>query len=268
MPGFKGEQTLMRIHIGERDRFEGRPLCDAVVELLRERHYAGATVLRAIMGFGAGSHVRTDHPLALSEDLPLVIECVETEERIQAILPELDAMIGGGLITLERARVIMYRPDLRRAARRPSHEIDITGHWQVRSAEPSVADALPGGCEPPPVRGSEGERVLMRMHLGESDRYHGRASYEAIVELLHQRHYAGATVLEASTGFGASSTLHTEHVLRLSSDLSIIVECIDTPERIEAILPALDAIMSGGLITLERAHVITDRAHAAGQGSA
>ncbi|HTK41191.1 MAG TPA: DUF190 domain-containing protein [Gemmatimonadales bacterium] len=110
MHGFKGERTLMRIHIGERDRYHGKPLYEAIVELLRARQYAGATVFRAIMGFGASSTIRTDRLELLSLDLPIVVECVDTEERIEAILPELDEMIGGGLITLERARVIMYRP--------------------------------------------------------------------------------------------------------------------------------------------------------------
>ena len=110
MHGFKGERTLMRIHIGERDHYHGKPLYEAIVELLRARQYAGATVFRAIMGFGASSKIRTDRLELLSLDLPIVVECVDTEERIEAILPELDEMIGGGLITLERARVIMYRP--------------------------------------------------------------------------------------------------------------------------------------------------------------
>lgn len=110
--GLEGERTLMRIHIGERDKYQGKPLYQAIVELLRARHYAGATVFRAIMGFGANARVHTDRIELLSLDLPIVIECVETEERVQAILPELDRMIGGGLITLERARVIMYRPEL------------------------------------------------------------------------------------------------------------------------------------------------------------
>jgi uncharacterized protein len=112
MHGFKGERVLMRIHIGERDKYEGRPLYVQIVELLRRKHYAGATVYRAIMGFGASSHIRTDRFLELSLDLPIVVECIETQERIDAILPELDGMIGGGLITLERAHVIMYRPEL------------------------------------------------------------------------------------------------------------------------------------------------------------
>ncbi|HEV2292023.1 MAG TPA: DUF190 domain-containing protein, partial [Gemmatimonadales bacterium] len=94
MHGFKGERTLMRIHLGERDKWKGKPLHEAIVELLRARGYAGATVFRAIMGFGASSHMRSDKIELLSLDLPIVVECVDTEEKIQAILPELDGMIG------------------------------------------------------------------------------------------------------------------------------------------------------------------------------
>ena len=126
MHGFKGERTLMRIHIGERDKFHGKPLYRAIVELLRERHYAGATVVRAVMGFGASSRVHTDSIEVLSVDLPIVIECVDTEERIQAILPDLDEMLGGGLITLERVRVIMYRADLPVDDRTSSWPIDVS----------------------------------------------------------------------------------------------------------------------------------------------
>lgn len=109
MHGFKGERVLMRIHIGEADRHQGKPLYKQIVELLRSRRYAGATVLRGIMGFGASAHLHTDRFLETSVDLPIVVECIETEDRIDAILPELDRMIGGGIITLERVRVILYR---------------------------------------------------------------------------------------------------------------------------------------------------------------
>jgi PII-like signaling protein len=126
MHGFKGERVLMRIHIGEHDKHRGKPLYQEIVELLRGRHYAGATVFRGIMGFGASSRLHTDRFLELSSDLPIVIECIETEERIQAILPDLDAMIGGGLITLERARVIMYRADLPEARRTPNESVEVT----------------------------------------------------------------------------------------------------------------------------------------------
>ena len=107
---FRGERTLMRVFIGESDKYEGKLLYEALLERFRKKGLAGATVLRGIAGFGASSKVHTDKVLRLSLDLPLIIEVVETEETIQQVLPDLDEMIGGGLITLERANVILYRP--------------------------------------------------------------------------------------------------------------------------------------------------------------
>jgi len=100
----------MRVFIGESDKFEGKPLYEALLERFRKKGLTGATVLRGIAGFGASSKVHTDKVLRLSLDLPLIIEIVESEEAIQQVLPDLDQMIGGGLITLERANVILYRP--------------------------------------------------------------------------------------------------------------------------------------------------------------
>lgn len=112
---FEGERTLMRIFIGESDRCaegpgKGRPLYEALLTMFREHGFAGATVLRGIAGFGASARVHTDRILRLSLDLPIVIEVVDTAEKIEEIRPELDRMIGGGLVTLERAHVILYRP--------------------------------------------------------------------------------------------------------------------------------------------------------------
>jgi PII-like signaling protein len=112
---FTGERTLMRIFLGESDRcdsgpHQGRPLYEAILLTLRERGFAGVTVLRGIAGFGASTRLHTDRVLRLSSDLPVVVEVVEREEEIQEVLPVLDDMIDGGLITLERARVILYRP--------------------------------------------------------------------------------------------------------------------------------------------------------------
>lgn len=121
---FKGERTLMRIFIGESDKHHGKPLYEALVGKLRERGLAGATVLRGISGYGASSTVHTDKVLRLSFDLPMIVEIVETEEAIQAVLPDLDEMIAGGLITLERARVIMYRPRDVRPSQQELHRIE------------------------------------------------------------------------------------------------------------------------------------------------
>lgn len=105
----RGERTLMRIHVGERDHHAGQPLYRAIVEALRTRGMAGATVTQCIAGFGASRSIHSHASDISALDLPVVIECVETEERIQAILPVLDDMIDGGLITLERAAVVAYR---------------------------------------------------------------------------------------------------------------------------------------------------------------
>ncbi len=110
---FAGERTLMRVFIGESDKYHGRPLYEALVDLFRQKGLAGATVLRGVAGYGASSTIHTDKVLRLSLDLPIIIELVETQEAIDAVLPELDAMIGGGLITLEKARVILYRGEKR-----------------------------------------------------------------------------------------------------------------------------------------------------------
>ncbi len=112
---FAGERTLMRVFIGESDRchsgrHKGKPLYEAILLMLRENGVAGATVVRGIAGFGASARIHTEKILRLSLDLPIIVEVVETEEKIQEMLPELDILIGGGLITLERARVVLYRP--------------------------------------------------------------------------------------------------------------------------------------------------------------
>jgi uncharacterized protein len=107
---FQGERTLMRIHIGESDKWHGKALHEAIVELLRREGFSGATVLRGVAGFGSSSVYHTDKVLRLSQDLPIILEVVESEERIQQILPLMDEMVTGGLITLEKVRVILYRP--------------------------------------------------------------------------------------------------------------------------------------------------------------
>ena len=106
-----GEQLLMRIFIGEGDKHDGQPLYQALVELLRREKLAGATVLRGIVGFGAKSHLHTTHLLRLSQDLPMVVEVVDTPENIDRVLPQIDAIVREGLITMEKVRVLRYAPN-------------------------------------------------------------------------------------------------------------------------------------------------------------
>jgi PII-like signaling protein len=109
----EGEGFLLRIYLGEQDKYHHLPLYEAIVLKAREMGLAGATVLRGPMGFGAHSHLHTAKILRLSEDLPVLIELVDREEKINQFLPELDKMIGGGLVTLEKVRVIKYQTEPR-----------------------------------------------------------------------------------------------------------------------------------------------------------
>lgn len=105
----EGEQILMRIFIGEGDKHEGRPLYQVLVELFRREKLAGATVYRGLLGFGAKSHMHTTHLLRLSQDLPMVIEVVDSQVNIDRVLPKVDELVDEGLITMERALVIRYK---------------------------------------------------------------------------------------------------------------------------------------------------------------
>ncbi len=109
------DATLLRIFFGENDRYKGRPLYEAIVLAAREAKLAGATVLRGPMGFGRSSRLHTTKILRLSEDLPLIVEIVDTEEAVKAFLPRLDAMMGSGLVTLEKVQVLQYGADVKHA---------------------------------------------------------------------------------------------------------------------------------------------------------
>ena len=103
------EAELLRVFMGESDHYGGKPLYEAIIQEARNRGMAGATALRGLMGFGAHSRLHTAKVLRLSEDLPIVVEIVDTPEKIEGLLPKLDEMIEEGLVTLERVRVITYR---------------------------------------------------------------------------------------------------------------------------------------------------------------
>jgi hypothetical protein len=105
----EGEGFLLRIYLGEQDKWHHQPLYEAIVLKAREMGLAGATVLRGPMGFGAHSHMHTAKILRLSEDLPVLIEIVDKEDKINAFIPELDKMLGDGLVTVEKVRILTYR---------------------------------------------------------------------------------------------------------------------------------------------------------------
>jgi len=116
MRGLSGEQMMVRIFFGESDRWKHQPLEAALLERLRKEGFAGATVFRGAAGFGANSVIHTTHLLELSTDLPVVIEVVDTEEHIDRLMPILDEMLDDGLVTIEKVRVLRYKPSVKNRA--------------------------------------------------------------------------------------------------------------------------------------------------------
>lgn len=116
----EGEQKLLRIFVGEQDKWEGAPLGQAIVDEARKLGMAGSTVIRGYMGYGAKAHIHTAKLLELSYDLPIIVEIVDTEERIKLLLPKLDVMVKEGLVTLEKVHVIIYRADAVSPRSRPT----------------------------------------------------------------------------------------------------------------------------------------------------
>ncbi|MDV2990171.1 MAG: DUF190 domain-containing protein [Dehalogenimonas sp.] len=110
MRKIEGEQVLMRIFIGESDTAHGKPLYLVLTELFKEKGLAGATVLRGITGYGARSHIHSTHLLRLSQDLPVVVEVVDSQLHLDAVLPQIESLMGDGLITMEKVRVLRYGP--------------------------------------------------------------------------------------------------------------------------------------------------------------
>lgn len=109
MTRLEGEGKLLRVFIGESDRWHGKPLYEAIVELARKEGLAGATVFRGIEGFGADSHLHTSRILRLSEDLPVLVEIVDTAENVERVMPQLDEMIVEGMVTVEKVQIVSYR---------------------------------------------------------------------------------------------------------------------------------------------------------------
>ena len=118
----EGEQKLLRIFIGEQDVFSGAPLYEAIVGRARELGMAGVTVTRGFMGFGLKARIHTAKMLELSYDLPIIIEIVDSEEKINNLLPKIDEMVKEGLVTMEKVQVIMYRGDATRPRSKPQEE--------------------------------------------------------------------------------------------------------------------------------------------------
>jgi PII-like signaling protein len=186
-----------------------------------------------------------EHTWSVSQELPVIVEVVDEARRIEQLLARVEPAFREGIITLERAHVLLYRagPQPTKAA--------LTGRNILETTANSVATGVRTMRVPE-------NGVLLRIFIGESDREPGRDRplFEAIVRRAREAHLAGATVLRGPMGFGRHSRMHAAKLLELSTDLPIVIEIVDAEEKIETFLPIVDELVTEGLVTLEAVRIV------------
>jgi PII-like signaling protein len=245
----EGEQTLLRVYLRNTDKhgWFSPPAAELLVERARSQDLAGATVLRGIYGLDANGHLLESNKWSLIEHVPVVVEFVDEPRAIGRFLSVVEEVVFDGMATLERGHVLLYR-----------HNRDATNRAIMGLAVPNLVaplSTLPSSEEFSAMKLSE-EGQLLRVFVGESDTWNGEPLYKAIVMKARELGVAGATVLKGPMGYGANSRVHTNKLLELSTDLPIVIEIVDTSEKIQELLPFLDQAVDEGMITIEAVRVL------------
>jgi PII-like signaling protein len=248
----EGEQTLLRVHLRNTDRhgWFSPPAAEELVRRARTAGMAGATVLQGIYGLDAAGKILETRAWSLVDHVPVVVEIVDGSRPIGRFLSVVEAVVPEGLATLERAHVLVYRQNLA-AVEKARMRLDMPDPIAPLST-------LPSPKEFPIMQKSENGQLL-RVFIGDSDVWEHKPLYRAIVMKARELGLAGATVLRGPMGFGAASRVHTTKLLELSTDLPIIVEIVDSAEKIQGLLPFLDEVVAEGLITLEEVRIFRYR---------
>jgi uncharacterized protein len=242
-----GEQILLRVYLQSADRTPRIPSYERIVAAARKDKLAGATVLRGILG--AGYHGIIKHSnWSLVEHVPVILEIVDSAEKIVAFVRgPLNQIMVGGMLTLERAAVLMYR---QRSQDEPNR-LHLAAPLEPLSTIPHI--------EPGSNMKIKENGVLLRAFIGESDKFENKPLYEAIVQKVRELGLAGATVLRGSEGFGANSVVHKAALLEMSSDLPVLIEIVDSEDKVNLLLPHLETMVREGMVTMEHVLVLIYR---------
>ncbi|HWB12617.1 MAG TPA: DUF190 domain-containing protein [Pirellulales bacterium] len=243
---FEGEQILLRVYLRSTDRHGWQTAAEAVVERAKKTGLRGATLLRGICGLDHRGQLLCPGAWSLVERVPVIVEIVDEARAIGSFLSTLSEVIPEGIASLERAHVLIYRHGTGAA----------TGEQPLRVPAAIVdLSTLPPAEDFPIMKLSE-EGRLLRVFVGESDVCKGEPLFRAIVHRARDLGLAGATVLRGAMGFGAASRVHTSRLLEVSTDLPIVIEIVDTAEKIDSLLPFLDETVGEGMITIESVRVL------------
>lgn len=224
----KGAAKKLVIYVNSLQHYGMKPVYEALVEFFHRHGCSGATVTRAIFGYGESGKIHEAHLFSLTEDVPMRVEVVESDQKINALLPFVYDMVDKGLIEVQDTEVIKHT----------------THKAKAEEAQPMKHEKL------------EGRAKLLRIYIGEDDRWEEEPLHDAIVKKLRMMDFAGATVYRGLSGFGAQQRVHRSGFLGLSRDLPIMISVIDTDEKIRRVLPVLDEMVDEGLIALSDVEII------------
>jgi PII-like signaling protein len=243
----RGEQVLLRAYLQSADRAPHTPTHERLVKAARKERLAGATAIRGILGIGSQGLIKRS-AWSLVEHVPIIVEIVDSGERIMSFVEgPLEEIMVHGMVTLERANVMLYRD---RRHDQPN-SLTLGGLLKPLSTLPRIAER---------GRMKVNEHgILLRIFVGESDRFEHQRLYETIVGKARELGLAGATVLRGSEGFGAHSVVHSSSLLEMSTDLPIVIEIVDTEDKINRLLPHLETMVQEGMITMEYVVIILYR---------
>lgn len=222
-----GPGKKVGIYVAEDQQYHGTVAYAAILDFLFFRGVSGATVTRSIAGFGADHRMQTTSLVDLAVHLPVKIEFIETAQKVEELLPKLQALAGAGLIEMQDTTI-------------------------VKPAEKKETKISP---ERPALK-QEGKAKIMRIYIGENDKWNGKPLYEAIVNGLRSNDIAGVTVYRGILGYGANRRIHKDAALSLSHDRPILLSVIDTEEKLKAFMPILDQMVLQGVVVLSDADVI------------
>jgi PII-like signaling protein len=223
-----GPAKKVTIYVGQDNQYHGEAVYAAILEFLFYRKVSGASVTRGIAGFGADHRMHTDRSLVLTENLPVRIEFIETPQKVEELLPKLRELAGTGLIEIQDTMI----------------------------AKPAEVSAKRGRPESAPALKRQGKAKLMRIFIGENDKWNGKPLHLALLESMRANDIAGATVYQGILGYGANRRIHKDSALHLSHDRPIMLSVVDTEERLRAFLPVLDDMVQQGLVVFSDVDII------------
>ena len=221
-----GKALKVCITVSEGAQYHGAPAYTSILDFLFYRGVSGATVLKGVAGFGADHHLHTMSVVEVSDKLPIRIEFVETREKAAELMGKLEEMAGTGLIEVQETTVV-------KAAEVSKQKKAAPEHLKL-----------------------EGKARMMRIYIGESDKWQEKPLHEALVQAMRANDIAGVTVYRGVLGYGAHRRVHKDKPMHLSRDSSIMLSAIDSEEKLQGFLPIVERMVEEGLVVLSDVDII------------